>query len=68
MSTKAKRTTQDGKTVEVEVLSAEEQSELTREELKQRALPVSQGGTRPDGMTREEWRTSQGSFYDDDRC
>lgn len=68
MPTKAKRETIDGKTVEVEVLSVSEQRMLTREELQLRAKPVSQGGTRPDKMTREEWRTSQGSFYDDDRC
>lgn len=66
--TKAKRQTTDGKTVEVEVLSTKEQQVLTREQLQQRARTVSQGGTRPDNMSREEWRTSQGSFYDDDRC
>lgn len=68
MSTKTKRTKTNGETVEVEVLSVEEQSKLTRQELNLRAKPVSLGGTRPDGMTREEWRTSQGSYYDDDRC
>jgi hypothetical protein len=68
MSTKAKRKTMDGKTAKVEVLSIKEQQALTREELKQRARPISQGGTRPDNITREDWRTSQGSFYDDDRC
>lgn len=66
--TKEKRETIDGETVEVEVLSTKEQQALSREELKQRARTVSQGGTRPDNMSREEWRTSQGSFYDDDRC
>ncbi len=65
---KVTRRTIDGKKVEVETLSVEEQSKLTREELKLRAKTVSEGGTRPDGMSREEWRTSQGSFYDDDRC
>lgn len=68
MPTKAKRETVDGKMVEVEVLSVKEQRELTRDELRLRAKRVSEGGTRPDNMTREEWRTSQGSFYDDDRC
>lgn len=63
-----KRETKDGKTVEVEQLSVEEQSKLTREELNLRAKKVSEGGTRPDNMTRETWRTSQGSYYDDDRC
>jgi hypothetical protein len=68
MPSKAKRTDKDGKKVDVEVLSTEEQRQLTREELQRRAKPISQGGTRPDNMSREEWRTSQGSFYDDDRC
>lgn len=66
--TKAKRKTLDGKTVKVDVLSMKEQQALTREKLQQRARTVSQGGTRPNNMSREEWRTSQGSFYDDDRC
>lgn len=57
-----------GKAVAVQVLSTKERGELTRAQLKQRALPVSQGGTRPDDMDWETWRTSQGSFYDDDRC
>jgi hypothetical protein len=68
MITKAKRKTMDGKTVKVEVLSVKEQRAMSREDLQRRARPVFQGGTRPDDMTREEWRTSQGSFYDDDRC
>lgn len=68
MSTKVKRQTRDGETVEVESLSVKEQQALTREELQLRARPVSQGGTRPENMSRETWRTSQGSFYDDDRC
>lgn len=68
MPHKVKRTTKDGEEVEVEALSVDEQSKLTREELNLRAKRVSEGGTRPDNMTREEWRTSQGSYYDDDRC
>lgn len=68
MPKKAIRHNMNGKPVEVEVLSVEEQRKLSREELNLRAKPVSQGGTRPDGMTRESWRTSQGSYYDDDRC
>ena len=68
MTTKAIRKTTDGKAVEVEVLSVKEQRQLSREELQRRAKPVSQGGTRPDKMTRDEWRTSQGAFYDDDRA
>jgi hypothetical protein len=39
----------------------------TADELRKRARPVSQGGVRPDGVPREEWRTKQGAFYDDDR-
>jgi hypothetical protein len=65
---KVKKLDKDGNEVEVETLSVEEQNNLTRDELAQRAKPVSQGGTRPDGLSREEWRTSQGSYYDDDRC
>lgn len=64
----AKRKTRDGETVKVEVLNVKKQRAMTREALKLRARPQSQGGTRPDDMSREEWRTSQGSFYDDDRC
>lgn len=68
MPKKVKAKTNDGKTVEVEALSVAEQSELTREQLNLRAKTVSQGGTRPEGMSREAWRTTQGSYYDDDRC
>ena len=57
-----------GKLVEVETISVAEQKLLTREELCARARPKSQGGTRPDRLSRDEWRTSQGAFYDDDRC
>lgn len=63
-----KRKTLDGHTVDVEILSTKEQRGMSRDELKRRARVVSEGGSRPDGMSREEWRTSQGSFYDDDRC
>jgi len=63
-----KRTDSKGKKVEVEVLSVEEIQSRTRAELALRAKPVSQGGTRPDNMSREDWRTTQGSYYDDDRC
>lgn len=65
---KVKRKTKNDETVEIEVLSVEEQRKLTRDELSLRAKPISQGGTIPDGMTREEWRVTQGSYYDDDRC
>lgn len=68
MPDKAKRRLTNGKEVEVETLSVEEQRQLTREELNLRAKTVSEGGTRPDNMSREEWRSSQGSYYDDDRA
>jgi hypothetical protein len=65
---KVKRPTLDGEQVDVEVLTKEEQSGLSRDQLNLRARVQSQGGTRPDNMSREEWRTSQGSYYDDDRA
>lgn len=53
---------------EIEVLTGNDKSIMTREQLNKRAQPRSQGGTRPDDMSREDWRTSQGAYYDDDRC
>jgi hypothetical protein len=67
----AKQYDDDGKVVkehEVERLSPAEIRVRSRESLALRARPVSQGGTRPDGLSREDWRVTQGAYYDDDRC
>jgi len=54
--------------VEVERLSPAEIQQRTREELSRWARTKSEGGSRPDNMPREDWRVSQGAYYDDDRC
>ena len=54
--------------VEVERLSHAEIANTSRAVLNKRMKPRSEGGTVPDGMSREDWRVTQGAYYDDDRC